>query len=327
MGRFIHRRNRIHRILCCKSMRLALIYFLFPFFSFSQSQIETVIQKGHELAVVTLAISPDSNYVVTGSRDKSAKLWEMSTGREVRSFLGHEATVTSLEFTSDGKWLISGSNDKSIRFWDIATGKENFVIHTPDIITDIGIDPKLIFFAVAGYGNSGYGDSVTIYDLNSKKEIKKISASADKGLGSGIDVAISPDGKLLALGEDHRTVNLYQTSDWSKVNTFQFEEGYCGGCGTRSAFSPDSKYLYYATNNGPIRKYDLNSFKLLKTFEEKVEDLKGFALSPDGKKLAVSTEKKVTIWNELSGDPLSGVEADEKGELHEIAFTFNSKML
>jgi WD40 repeat protein len=307
-------------------MRFGLICFLFPLVSFSQS-IETVIQKGHELAVVTVAASPDSNYVVTGSRDKSAKLWEMSTGREVRSFLGHEATVTSVEFTSDGKWLVSGSNDKSVRFWDIATGREIYILHTSDVVTDIGVDPKLSFFVVAGYGNSGYGDSVAVYDLQSKKLLKKIYASADKGLGSGVDIAISPDGKLLAIGEDNRTLNLYQTSDWSKLHTFQVEEGWCGGCGTRSAFSPDSKYLYYASNNGPVRKYALNDFSLLKTFEEKAEDLKGFAISPDGKNIARATETDVTIWNELSGDSVSGTNVEEKGELHEIAFTANSKLL
>ncbi len=45
------------------------------FFAKSQSTLETIIQKGHELAVVSIAISPDSNYAVTGSKDKSAKLW------------------------------------------------------------------------------------------------------------------------------------------------------------------------------------------------------------------------------------------------------------
>lgn len=80
---------------------------------FSKSQsIETIIQKGHELAVIAIAISPDSNYVATGSRDKSAKLWELSTGREVRSFLGHEASVNSLGFSSDGKYLITSRADK-----------------------------------------------------------------------------------------------------------------------------------------------------------------------------------------------------------------------
>ncbi|MEJ0031797.1 MAG: hypothetical protein WDO15_16105 [Bacteroidota bacterium] len=64
---------------------------------------ETVLQQGHELAVISVAISPDSNYVVTGSRDKSAKLWQLSTGREVRSFLGHDFSITAVGFTGDGK--------------------------------------------------------------------------------------------------------------------------------------------------------------------------------------------------------------------------------
>src|SRR5688572_13041696 len=89
--------------------------------------IETVIQKGHELAVVTVAISPDSNLLVTGSRDKSIKLWEISTGREIRSLLGHEMTVTCLDFSSDGKFIISGSNDKTIRIWETTSGK---TLHT-----------------------------------------------------------------------------------------------------------------------------------------------------------------------------------------------------
>lgn len=214
-------------------MRLTFILIFFPIVSFSQA-LETIIQKGHELAVVTVAISADSNYIATGSKDKSAKLWQLSTGREVRSFLGHEATVTSIEFTSDGKYLISGSNDKTIRVWEVSTGKEVYSIVTTDIITDVAIDPKMKFFVVSGYGNSGYGDSTTVYDLKSKQIIIKIPASADKGLGSGVDIAISPNGNWIAFGEDNRTVNLYSTSDWKKVKTFGFEEGYCGGCGTRS---------------------------------------------------------------------------------------------
>src|ERR1041384_4960635 len=67
---------------------------------------ETILQQGHELAVISVAVSPDSNYVATGSRDKSAKLWELSTGREVRSFLGHDYSVTSIDISSDGKYLL-----------------------------------------------------------------------------------------------------------------------------------------------------------------------------------------------------------------------------
>ena len=68
-------------------MKLSFVLIFFPLLSFSQS-LETIIQKGHELAVVAVAVSTDSNYVATGSRDKSAKLWEMSTGRESTQFPG-----------------------------------------------------------------------------------------------------------------------------------------------------------------------------------------------------------------------------------------------
>ncbi len=78
------------------------------------------------------------------------------------------------------------------------------------------------------------------------------------------------------------------------IKTFQPEEGWCGGCGTRVAFSSDNKNLYAASHNGPVRKYDLNSFKLIKTYEEKTDDLTGFAISSDGKTLARSTEKETS---------------------------------
>ena len=307
-------------------MRLILIFLCLPFGALSQA-LETIIQKGHELAVVCVAISPDSNYVATGSRDKSAKLWEMSTGREVRSFLAHEATVTSISFTPDGKMLLTGSNDKSIRLWDVTTGREIHSIVTEDIVTDVAIDPKQRFFVVAGYGNSGYGDSLTIYDLATRSILRKISVSADKGLGSGIDVAISPDGLLLAVGEDDRTANIYNTSDWSLVKTLRPEEGSCGGCGTRVIFSPDNKYFYSASNSGPVTKYARSSFNIIKIYEQKTEDLVGFALSSNGKKIARASEKEIVIWNDASGDSIASIPAPEKGEFHEIEFGGNSNKL
>ncbi|MEP6735456.1 MAG: caspase family protein [Chryseolinea sp.] len=296
----------------------------FPFFSYTQN-LETIIQQGHELAVVTIALSPDSNHVATGSKDKSIKLWERNTGREVRSFLGHLMTVTSIGFTSDGNYLISGSNDKSIRIWQVNDGRQVDIIQTTDIITDIVIDPAMKFFVVAGYGNSGYGDSATVYDFKSRKVLKKIPSNADKGLGSGIDLAISSDGKLIGLGEDNREANLYQTSDWKHLGKIGIE-GFCGGCGTRLEFGGDNKSIYVVSNNGSLAKYETATLKATRTYSKNTEELTGFAISPDGKKMAKSTERTATIWNVSTGDSLS-IDSPEKGEFHEIAFTLDSKEL
>ena len=303
-------------------MRLTIAVLFLPFISFSQS-LETIIQKGHELAVVAVAVSADSNYVATASKDKSAKLWEMSTGREVRSFLGHEATVTSVEFSNDGKFLMTGSNDKSIRLWDVSTGREVFSLTTAEYITDIAIDPKMKYFVVAGYDRT---DSATVYDFASRKVLAKIPTSADQGSGSGVDIAISPDGRWVAFGEDNRVANVYQSSDWKNVHTFPYEEGSCGGCGTRTVFSPDSKILYKISDNGPLRKYDLATYKLIKTYEEKVENVTGIALSADGKVLARATEKEVQVWDEASGRVVATLPAED-GEFHEITFSRDGKKL
>ncbi len=127
-------------------MRIVLLVLIS--ISAQAQSLETIIQQGHELAVVTVAVSPDSNYIATGSKDKSARLWERATGREVRSFLGHEATVTGVVFADNGKYLITGSNDKSIRLWEVANGREIAVIRTTDIITDIAVDPNQNFLSL-----------------------------------------------------------------------------------------------------------------------------------------------------------------------------------
>lgn len=310
-------------------MRIGHALFFLLSYSASSQTLETVIQQGHELAVVSVAVSPDSNYVATGSKDKTTKLWDLRNGREVRSFLGHERTVSSLEFSPDGKFLVTGSYDKTTRIWDVLTGKELFAIPGSNdmMITDIAIDPLQRFVVSAGYGNSGYGDSATVYDFRTRRPIAKIPVEPDKGLGTGIDIAISPDGQWIGFGEDNRKVNIYKTSDWTKVHAFTFDEGWCGGCGTNLVFSPDSKWVYMASHKGPLKKYEVTSGKLLHVFENSTEDLAGLAISSDGKKLARATEKEVMVWNEADGKELMKLAAEEKGEFHEIQFTLDNQRL
>jgi WD40 repeat protein len=301
---------------------------LFSFFgTLAQNSLETVIQKGHELAVLCVAVSPDSNFVATGSKDKAIKLWETRTGREVRNFLGHEMTVTALDFSKDGKWLLSGSNDKTIKIWDITNGKELTSITTEDYITDVAFDPKLRFFVAAGYNRSGYPDSATVFDFKTKKIIVRLPINADEGRGFGVSLAVSPDGNWIGFGEDNRVVNIFKTADWQKVHTFEFKEGWCGGCSTMLTFSSDSRFVYMASHNGPLKKYDLSNGNLLKVYEEKSEDLTSLSVSSDGKKIARATEKEITIWSESTGELLANFKCEEKGEFHEIAFAVSSDKL
>ena len=78
--------------------------------------------KGHQHWVNSVAFSPDGKTIVSGSRDKTIRLWD-TTGKPIGQPLkGHQAGVYSVAFSPDGKTIISGSSDKTIRLWN-TTGK------------------------------------------------------------------------------------------------------------------------------------------------------------------------------------------------------------
>src|SRR6266852_1347289 len=77
--------------------------------------------KGHTEIVYGIAFSPDGRHVLTGSFDKTLKLWEMATGKEVRTLggqAGHQQNILSVAFSPDGQYLASGSQDNTVKLWD-----------------------------------------------------------------------------------------------------------------------------------------------------------------------------------------------------------------
>ena len=74
--------------------------------------------------VASVCFSPDGRLVLTGSWDKTARLWDAATGKELRRFVGHTHPVESVCFSPDGRQVLTGSTDKTARLWDAATGKE-----------------------------------------------------------------------------------------------------------------------------------------------------------------------------------------------------------
>jgi WD40 repeat protein len=76
-----------------------------------------------DAAPVSVAFAPDGRLLASGSPDKTIRLWDVQTGRLVRTLAGHTDSVFSVVFAPDGRWLASGSTDTTVRLWDVPTGR------------------------------------------------------------------------------------------------------------------------------------------------------------------------------------------------------------
>ena len=78
---------------------------------------------GHTNYVSSASFSPDGTKVVTGSRDKTVRIWDAVTGECEQTLEGHSSYVMSASFSPDGTKVVSGSVDQTARIWDAVTGE------------------------------------------------------------------------------------------------------------------------------------------------------------------------------------------------------------
>jgi WD40 repeat protein len=110
---------------------------------------------------ICVGVSRDGTRVVSGSSDGLVRIWDASTGAEVRKLKGHTSTVTSAAFSADGTRIVLGSGDNSVRIWDASTGAEVRMLKGHrSVVSSVG------FSADGTRIVSGSGDnSVRIWDL------------------------------------------------------------------------------------------------------------------------------------------------------------------
>jgi hypothetical protein len=85
--------------------------------------VAPVVIGAHTKPVWSIAFSPDGGRIVSGSIDRSVKIWDAATGKEVAAAKGPLGTVYAVAFSPDGKQVISGDQDGMVRVWDAATGR------------------------------------------------------------------------------------------------------------------------------------------------------------------------------------------------------------
>ena len=98
--------------------------------------------KGHTGSVISVAFSSDGKRILTGSLDKTARVWDTETGQEKAVLKGHTGGVRSVAFSPDGKHILTGSDDKTARIWNTETGQEKAALKGHTVGLERGLRPR-----------------------------------------------------------------------------------------------------------------------------------------------------------------------------------------
>jgi len=233
-----------------------------------------------EKNVWKVVFSPNGKFLATASGDSnstSVKIWDGSTGKEIRSLIGHTDRVRAIDYSPDGKTIATGSRDGTIRLWNAKNGEEIRKIALPKVRNketethDVAFSPdgmKLL---------SGHGHYAAVYELESDK-----FAFLKKGVASYLAVAFSPDGKRFALGQRESKIEVYNSETLKPELSIAAHKANINDI----AFSPDGKIIASASSDRTVRFVDAENGLELTTLRLHASDVWSVAFSPDSKYFA-----------------------------------------
>jgi WD40 repeat protein len=250
--------------------------------------------EGHDNSVRSVSFSPDGKTLASGSQDKTIKLWNLETGKEIRTLKGHNDYVNSISFSPDGKTLASGSGDKTIKLWNLETGKEIRTLkgHN-DYVYSVSFSPDGKTLA-----SGGYDKKIKLWNPNTGTEIRTL-----KGHDNYVrSVSFSPDGKTLASGSYDKTIKLWNPETGKEIRTLKGHNDYVYSV----SFSPDSKTLASGSEDKTIKLWNLETGKEIRTLKGHDNSVNSISFSPDSKTLVSgSGDKTIKLWNLKTGTEIS----------------------
>ncbi len=224
--------------------------------------------------VKAVAFSPDGKLVVVGSSYGDVSLWDREAKKDLFTKRGHSSRVVQAAFFPDGKSFLTAAWDNTVKVWDTATGNEKSSVKQGYQVNGVALAANGTYFVIDSNGG------ISIYAPQPK------AAKAPKPLvlalhpGDGHAIALSSDGKILAVGYADSQVLLVDTVTQKELRHAKLNDSV-----NSLAFAPDGKTLAVGTQGEDLILVDVAKGEASGTLKGHGRPILSVAYSPDGKKL------------------------------------------
>jgi len=314
--------------------------------------MKPVVQIGHSAPVTSVDFSPCGRYVLSGSKDKTIKLWDIATGREIRTFRGHSDVVSSVKFLPDGRHVVSSSWDGSVRLWDVTSGLEvsaskehEYKVYAIAVSRDGKYalsgseDRSVILWNLRGlhvakrFGGSNLEQSITssaaifpklrdktsLFWQSAAKSPGKstVKASAAGHMESVVSVQLSKKGTYALSGGLDFSMRLWDVSKGETVKVFKLPLVEF----LAVAFSPNGRYALSGNRDSVLRLWKISNGEMIYEFKGHTDAVSAAAFSPDGQyALSGSWDGRLILWNASSGEAIESIEG-HSDRVNAVAFS------
>jgi WD40 repeat protein len=248
----------------------------------------------HDANLSSASFSPDGRWVVTASADRTARVWDTTTGKPVGQPLQHDGRVNSAVFSPDGKWVVTASEDQTARLWQAASGR--------------------LLTIFQGHNNAVTGavfspDGKWVLSASKDATARLWEAATGKAVGDPLhhdgyvySAVFSPDGKWALTACSDGTARLWETATGKPVGQpLQHDKDVWS-----ASFSPDGKWVVTASGDRTARLWEAASGKPVGQPLRHDGNVNSAAFSPDGRwVVTASADGTARVWEVATGKPVS----------------------
>lgn len=316
---------------------LALLFSLTSCQAQTASSINLPPPRKSSAGIFGLGFSHDGRTIATGNFNGTVKLWDVGSGRLLRTLDGHTDLVYKGVFSPDEKILASCSRDGKIKIWDVATGTELRTLtgHTRPI--------KAVAFSpdgnlLASVSNDGTARLWHVAKGTEQRSfIHRKPGDVDDSVYSVIFIE---RGKIVIAGNGDGTISYWEVDSGKEVRILP---GHSGGVFSLT-LSRDGRTLASGSYDHTVKVWDVKTGNEIHTFADKkmggvIEQVRAISLSSDGKLLASSevgyTQSgnefhyiyiRIKLWDLKTGMEVRTL-SEPKFEISGIAFSPDNRLL